>query len=204
MRTKLFNSCLAFILCLAVSPAMAGPIQHFRKPVAGPKEREARPMLPDGVGQVLEHSEALMLYSLDPGNVVSLDARLPADAERFHGYVVLGKTRVTSQRIRHFLISRFYQGMAENQTVRNACFEPRHALRVTRAGRTVDVVICFQCLQSQVYADGRTLRVTTSNTPRPAFDRVLAAAHVPLDANQSRVRKTSGIAHPEAPARAGR
>jgi hypothetical protein len=30
------------------------------------------------------------------------------------------------------------------------CFDPRHGIRVTRGGVTVDFVICFQCFQAIV------------------------------------------------------
>lgn len=35
-----------------------------------------------------------------------------------------------------------------------ACFNPRHGLRAVHAGHTVDLVICFECLTLEVFADG--------------------------------------------------
>ena len=64
-----------------------------------------------------------------------------------------------------------------------ACFNPRHGLRVTRNGKTIDFVICFECFQVKVFGgdkDEGGFRIT--DTPQPSFDKVLRDAKVPLAA----------------------
>ena len=37
---------------------------------------------------------------------------------------------------------------------RERCFEPRHGLAVRANGHSIDIVICYECLQLIVYEDG--------------------------------------------------
>ena len=61
------------------------------------------------------------------------------------------------------------------------CFNPRHGIRLIGGGETTDLVICFECLQVQVFVDGRRPGgFLTSASPQPAFDQVLLAAGIAL------------------------
>jgi hypothetical protein len=61
------------------------------------------------------------------------------------------------------------------------CFIPRHGLRLKGGGKTVDLVICFQCLSAEVFVDGeRQKGFLTSGEPQTEFDATLKAAGVQL------------------------
>jgi hypothetical protein len=61
------------------------------------------------------------------------------------------------------------------------CFLPRHGIRVTADGKTIDLVICFECSWIYIYyGDKDGPHVTTSGGPQPAFDKVLKDNGVPL------------------------
>jgi hypothetical protein len=76
--------------------------------------------------------------------------------------------------------------MAENNNSEGLCFTPRHGIHATRAGATVDLVVCFECLQIYLYVNGSEIRnggevrFLTSKSPEAVFDKVLADANVPL------------------------
>jgi hypothetical protein len=65
-----------------------------------------------------------------------------------------------------------------------ACWMPRHVLRVTKGGRTIDLVICFECRRYGVRSDDSPDRGSSggrvSPDGQPTLDRILTAAGVPL------------------------
>jgi hypothetical protein len=61
------------------------------------------------------------------------------------------------------------------------CFDPRHGIRAKDKERTVDLVICFRCLQVAIFEQGKEQQtVLTTSFPEPTFDAVLTKAKVPL------------------------
>ena len=140
---------------------------------SGPAPAQRKDRLPAAVKDVLNKAEQLELYSLEPGNANKDDK-----PETLHGWKVLGKTTVKDARARKELIE------AAGKPSRKGgakCFEPRHAIRATHAGKTVDLVICFECSWVYVYeGDKETAKLTVDRKEQPAFDRVLREAKVPL------------------------
>ena len=75
-------------------------------------------------------------------------------------------------------------GAKDNTGEAAACFNPRHGIRVKSGDKTVDLVICFECLQVKSFAgdkDGPSYLTTRS--PQPTLDQVLTDAKVPLPKN---------------------
>ena len=136
---------------------------------------------------VLEGAEQFELLSINP------DRRAPKASDNFHGWNVLGRTTVKDANIRKKLVAAFRKGVEENDGVVAACFNPRHGIRATFEGKSVDLVICFECFQTEVYAGGFSSerKLLNTNSPEPAFDGVLKAASVPLarDLEKSLKRK---------------
>ena len=64
------------------------------------------------------------------------------------------------------------------------CFMPRHVVRVAKGGKTVDLVICFQCDNYRVYRVGRDAGSTgggrISSAGQPVLDKILRDAGIPL------------------------
>jgi hypothetical protein len=130
---------------------------------------------------LFEKAEAIDLYSLDPG----ADMKEPADAKQgFHGWKVLGKTTIKEAKTRKKVVAVMYQGLEASDGTAAKCFNPRHGIRVTADGKTVDVVICFECLQMQFYVGQAMKTETTTDTPEKVFDEVLRDAGVPLAAKK--------------------
>src|SRR5436309_405124 len=102
-------------------------------------------VLPEDCRQVLERADQLTLFSLDPYSLVrdpeTGDGVYTCSDGRFHGFVVLGHTSVEDLARRAELLSALYEGFMEALFPRpglfriRACFDPRHGLRATRAGR---------------------------------------------------------------------
>jgi hypothetical protein len=138
-------------------------------------EKESK--IPDDVKAVLDKADSFELLSLDP----SVDRETVKDG--FHGWKVLGKTAVKDADVRKQLVAALAKGAAENKGEVAKCFNPRHGIRATQDKKTVEMVICFECLQAHVYidkSDKNTAGFLTNKSPQPAFDKVLKDAGVPL------------------------
>jgi hypothetical protein len=129
--------------------------------------------IPSQIRQVLDEAEEWEVYSLFP---TPNEKRLP---ERFQGWAVLGKTTVRDAETRKHLgealawgTQRYHQWFPGP-----ACFNPRHGIHASHGGKTVDLVICFEC--SYVYQSDRMVFRTTG-APQAVFDAVLTKAGVPL------------------------
>lgn len=135
-------------------------------------DRPPENKLPAPVVAALEKPEELELYSLngdtdDPGG--------------WHGAKVLGKTTVTAAADRKALASALKKGVEEGKDGAR-CFIPRHGVRVSHAGKSYDLLICFECHWLYVYADGsdKPLVLTTSDGPQKVLNKLLGDAKVPL------------------------
>jgi hypothetical protein len=63
------------------------------------------------------------------------------------------------------------------------CFDPRHAIRVQHEGKSIYLLICFECEQVYVYVGDELDRdkwFPIKASAQPVFDEVLKAAGVPL------------------------
>ena len=67
----------------------------------------------------------------------------------FHGYLILGQAQVRSAETRTNLLDALYKVMGKGDPY--ACFNPRHGIRAVRNKKTVDLVICFECQQIDIY-----------------------------------------------------
>jgi hypothetical protein len=126
----------------------------------------------------LEAPEQLILYSIDgrdfePGQAPKAD-------EKFHGYPVLGKVEITDAAKRKEIAGALKDGLARSDGKRAKCFWPRHAIRAVTKGRTIDYVICFQCLQLEAHdGDSKSVKPVTRE-PQSVFNKHLKEAGIPL------------------------
>lgn len=136
--------------------------------------RGADTEFPAKARDIFAKADQLELLSLDPNQAEKVQ---PKDA--FHGYKVLGKT-VVKAGTRKQLVEAFLKGM-EGKIEPARCFDPRHGIRATHGGKTVELVICFQCSQFVVYlgsAEKGTL-LLVGKAPEASFDKVLKDAGIP-------------------------
>jgi hypothetical protein len=126
--------------------------------------------IPESAKAILEQADQFELLSLRP---------YPFVEGGFHQHEILGRTEIVDAKTRNSLVTALEKGVAENHGSEMMCFNPRHGIHVTRHGKKVDFLICFECLQVQIHSDlqGRFL---VSHSPQPVFDKVLRDAGITL------------------------
>jgi hypothetical protein len=139
-----------------------------------PRQQNSHP-LPGAAQTALEQAEKIEVLSLNPAE----DEKYRADG--FHGWPILGRTTVQDGPTRKALVAAVFEGVAHSDGTMYHCFEPRHGLRLTHDGKTYDFVICFECVQMEVYAgDGNRTGVATTGAAHATLDQILKDAGVPL------------------------
>jgi hypothetical protein len=121
--------------------------------------------------------DSMTVYSLD-GMYEPKKGEKPT-GEMFHGYPVLGKTGITSPKDRSAILAAIKKGIAKSDREEYKCFWPRHGVRLMQSGKTIEYLICFQCLQLDEFLDGRRSHKTTADTSAKLLDEQLRSAGVP-------------------------
>ena len=137
-------------------------------------------VFPDKLKQILRKADHFTLLSLDPG--LRRKTRPSASLEEpFHGYRVLGRVDITDDKERAQLLNALYRGVEHfDENGVRACFLPRHGIRATLPGHTVDLVICFQCWQMVIFGSD-VPNLLTTDSPRSTFDEALKKAGIQIE-----------------------
>src|SRR5262249_32971335 len=126
----------------------------------------------------LDAPEQLTLYSIDGRDFKP--GQEPKAEEKFHDYPVLGKVEIKDAAKLQEIAAALQKGLARSDGTMAKCFWPRHGIRAVKNGRTVDYVICFECLQLEVYeGSSRNVKPVTSE-PEGVFNKHLEEAGIPL------------------------
>ena len=97
-------------------------------------------------------------------------------------FPVLGKVEITDADLRGAIVSALKQG-AKTRHPMAACYKPRHVIRAEKGGRTVDVVICFECGNYRVHRaeDGKLVGGgRMSRVGEALLNKLLTDAGVPI------------------------
>jgi hypothetical protein len=151
----------------------------FAVSTAGAEPEPAKNELPPAVQAVLDKASTVELLSLDPAGIAKTDD-VP-EKDRFHGYRVLGRTTLKDADPRKAVLAALDKGIKDSDGKVARCFNPRHGIRASADGKSVDLVICFECLQIQAYqGEVRNGGALTTRSPQPLFDKTLRDAGAEL------------------------
>ncbi|HEX4792388.1 MAG TPA: hypothetical protein VH370_01265 [Humisphaera sp.] len=129
--------------------------------------------------RALSGADQYEVLSLDP-YFVSLSPR-PESVQSFHGRAILGELKAPDNSVRQKLSEALRSGVNASDGRMKACFNPRHGIRVTHSGVVTDYVVCFECLQIEVWRNDKMVaHMLTNSSPEPLFDAILREAGVPL------------------------
>lgn len=134
-----------------------------------------------GIENKIPLAAKAILEQADEFELLSLTPRLLREPGKgtFHGYKILGSTQVRDAVTRERLVTALEKGIAANEGTIGACFNPRHGIHVKKGKEYTDFVICFECLQIEIYGTGQG-RALTMGSPQGTFNQVLKEANVPL------------------------
>ncbi len=99
------------------------------------------------------------------------------------GYRILGRRKIDDIRLQTELVSRLEESVLAFRPGEevNACWMPRHAIRVLHKKETYHVVICFHCNTIRSYKGEKEIGIDGITTmPEVRFNEVLREAQVPL------------------------
>jgi len=130
----------------------------------------------------LEAPDAVVLLALHPSAAEDLadsedeEERALAKQPHFHGHAVLGRKTLEDAAARERLVTLLAEGIARSGDDVADCFFPRHGVRLQGAGHTIDLVICYECLQMNVYGlDEAQGSANTSDVVEPRVSALYEA-----------------------------
>ena len=135
-----------------------------------------------------ESPDQLILYSIDGPSYWKHDYELTpeqAKGETLHGYPVLGKVEITDPEQRRLVMAAIKDAIRKPKPP-TTCFIPRHAIQWVKDGKTIDLIICFQCSQYREYRNDKPDYgggVISGTTPS-ILDKTLNDAGIPLAAKE--------------------
>ncbi|MDA1195443.1 MAG: hypothetical protein O2894_09700 [Planctomycetota bacterium] len=162
--------------CGDPAPRPATRAENARSiPFAGRDEKEVISAFGEGGRDIIEHAASVELLTLNPHQLV--DGKLSPETDRLRGYGVLGRVTVTDDTEHRSIVEAVYRGLKGEGAGPASCFWPRHALRFTHDGRTVELLICFECTWVHVYRDGaeHEARMLFGAGVKPVFDSAVKA-----------------------------
>lgn len=121
------------------------------------------------VSEVLTEAENVEILSLEPAKVA------PNDRSGFRTWRVTKQFAVSLPKDREKIFATMREGIENAQNAEKKCFVPRHGLRVTSKGKTVDLVFSFQCSRFMTYlGDNFVSEMQTNPRQELGFNNMLA------------------------------
>jgi hypothetical protein len=152
---------------LALASVVAAAYFYFRRD------------LPRSSLTALRDADQFELLSLSPS--MKLSFRPEASLDKFYNHEILGRATITDRSTRQQLANALRTAARDSDGSVAACFNPRHGIRVTRAGQVTDFVICFECSVVHIHRGGKPVAyVPLTRSAEPFFDAALRQARLPL------------------------
>ena len=145
------------------------------------KSSESKKSLkPAAVWAIFDNADKLTVYSLEH----NMDNTVAKD-KTFHGYPIIGETNVADDKTKTEIRAGIVNGLAYDGPEAK-CFLPRHGVHAIVDGKAVDLVICFECYQIEVYstldssAEPKKYSLPTSDAAKATLNKVLTDAKIAL------------------------
>jgi len=134
-------------------------------------------VLPATVEAAIGAATSVELVSLEPdGSSITPNATAPL----LRGFEVLGSTTLSTPQAASAFAS-LRSGMAGWDGRTSVCvFRPRHALVITTATGSIDILVCFECGDITVYESGSEQHLFVALERSADFDALLTTAGVQL------------------------
>ena len=147
------------------------------------------------VEHAIANAESLSIVSLHPwgweADNMPLDETIPT-GNRTRRWKILGEGQIDEDQggeVLHAMkagIAFFNEPVPDDPaaTAVPSCFNPRHALRIQTGAELVEILICFECLQIEVFRNGNPIEgKLTSDVPRAYFEQLVMDKGLPAPEN---------------------
>lgn len=134
------------------------PTPYQRLQLSQSESRALDRSLPQSARQILEHADALepTFFEDKPGE---------GGIEK--------RVEIRDAGSKSELLDALYAGMVA-PVVENACFKPRHSVRATYEGETVELLICFECHNYRgSISGGKSFGGTINSRPEGMLNRLI-------------------------------
>ncbi len=140
---------------------------------------------PDNLMGIPDDPDEVILFSVDGTNTDEEpeEQGRPKGEELLYEYPILGRVIVTDPSQKQLVIALVKQDIQIGWPVQAKCFYPRHVLRVVKAGRIIDVVICFECHKCEIHQNGDSdggLTQTFGERSLTLLNKIIRDAGVPI------------------------
>ncbi len=167
-----------FAACLPMMTLSCTKTSNSKVASAIHKEKQK---LPNYITETLKAAKSFELISLNP------DRSVLNPKSSFHGWIALGSTVITLAETKEKIVSGMEKAAAEADLESQVfCFNPRHGIRAVVNNKTLELVICFECLQLQAYFDGKKQEVQITEELEGYLNRTLRAAAVTMPPPRAR------------------
>lgn len=140
------------------------------------------PNIPSFVQEAFRNSE-LEFFSLSPKHRPE-----NKEAEKFHGFEVLGKMIISDKQTRAEMIDALESAIGKTDFAPR-CYWPRHGIRCNHQGKEIDLIVCFECSPVIVYVDGKSIYHAdisddraTSEAAKKLLNDLLQSKGLPINA----------------------
>jgi len=126
----------------------------------------------------------MTLYSINGREELTTDQASTADEQQteeiFHHFPVLGKLEIATAEQRIHVLNTLNDAIEKSDGTMNKCFWPRHGIRTVENGKTIDYVICFECLQLKIHEGSKETRKAIVRNPEDEWNQILTAAGITI------------------------
>lgn len=160
--------------------------QREEAQVDWPAEYERLRTFPASVWEAMQNADLYVAMSIDPAGASGASSS-PTSSDSLdvpsvlHGHAVLGRVVVTETRTRETLNASIRTGVEGWDGAASGCtFQPRHAVRIVRGDRVIDIVICYRCGDVYIHdsdAQDAERRYIVCEVPE-VFTELFAAANI--------------------------
>lgn len=121
-----------------------------RSAIPGGNHDALRYQLPDDYVEVIEGADWLEVLALEP---TRSDSRSACGHPPRHGWTVAGRERVDDRATIREAARDVYTSILDGGA-QALCFRPRLALAFHRGERSIELIVCEECLSTEIWSDG--------------------------------------------------
>jgi hypothetical protein len=129
--------------------------------------------IPIDASKALHSAHNAVFYSLEPWSPH------PNPKPALYGFSILGEKRIDGPSF-VAVVKEFEAAVERSDDRMAACFDPRHAIRVTSGKHRYEFLLCYACHQMAVYRDGKRVAMLGAAGSSKPLNALLAQLNLPL------------------------